>query len=111
MNTQEVETKIVDAILDALLGAGYAVGVNDGEDTVLQWSQDRTEIISKLRSTDSDMLLVHEIRKQGDGYSYRRIGWILLIWGNAHDLLSDHTTNLDDVLLPVYELSNVLEAA
>jgi hypothetical protein len=29
MNTQEVEIKIVDAILDALLGAGYAVGVND----------------------------------------------------------------------------------
>lgn len=36
------------------------------------------------------------------------VGWVLFIWGNGGDCLSDFTTNLEKTLKPSIELQNFL---
>lgn len=83
-----LERKIARATINRLLAAGYDVGVNDGEATVV----DRTDKIAvatkAMYSTDEDYLLAI------DRQSGRCIGWVRLIYGNGEDLISDYTNNL-----------------
>lgn len=106
----DLERKITDRLVSHLLASGYRISVNDGEDTVLRYSDDRETIMKAMASSFDDFLIVYETRKQGDGLSYRQLGWVQLIWGNSIDLISDYTMGLEDALRPVMDWVNEIDA-
>lgn len=106
LTTQDqIEIDITRALIAAFLGAGYVLGVNDGEETVLRNSTEVEEIIEAMQSTDHDYLLVSQVTHQGGGPSYRHLGWVLLIWGNGHDLISEHNDAFTDLIQPVQDMA------
>jgi hypothetical protein len=117
----EVEGKIARKTAQALLAAGYTVGVNDGEDTTVTQSSSITEIMAAMFSTDEDYMLVYTATAAGgesngvvDGEGPRadraHMGWIRLIYGNSgYDVISDYTVNLEDVVAPVNAYADTLE--
>lgn len=101
---QRVERRIVQKAIDTLLGAGYVLGVNDGEDTTLGASTDPKYILDQMFSTDQDYLIVRRSL-----LDRTHCGWLRFIYGNdGFDVLSDYTTNLEEVLKPVNELANAI---
>lgn len=76
-----IERKIATKLVATLLAEGFDLGVHDGEETTIRHSKDANEIVKALGATELDNLRVYE-----DG---ERIGTVLLIWGNAEDLISD----------------------
>jgi hypothetical protein len=91
----ETEGKVARKAVDALLAAGFTVGVNDGEETVLKHSTSVNEIMGALFSTDWDYLYAY------DATTKKRVGWVHLVYGNeGHDLVSNYTTNLEDAIAP-----------
>lgn len=103
------EDSIIDCLLNVILNAGYCVSVNDGEETVVVRSTDKEEIVSSLRSTESDWI---RIFKPGEAY---HVGSIELIYNNGSDgvdLISNTAANdldaLDQLLIPVYEFIETL---
>jgi len=77
------ERKIATALVERLLGAGYQVGVHDGGEVTITATADKETVLDALATTDMDTLRVFK-----DG---RRVGGVLLIWGNGEDLISDYT--------------------
>jgi hypothetical protein len=93
----EVERQIIVLLIEDLLGAGYSVGVNDGEETVLTPTRDEARIFAALFTTDEDFLL---FRKDGTECGPKDAdGWVRLIYGNRGYVISDYTTNLDEGVL------------
>ena len=91
-HASEIERRIVGRLVTDLLAAGYTMGVNDGEEDVISPTCNEAEIIFKaLASTDTDCLLV---RKPGTKLK----SFVLLVWGNDVDVISDYGTSLEDVL-------------
>jgi hypothetical protein len=88
----ELEIRIATKVVEDLIAAGFWIDVSDGERIVLYSSQDASEIIRCLRSTNEhyvfDYLLVHKGTEHG---------WVRLIWGVA-GLISDYTANLEGIL-------------
>ena len=81
-------------IVFAALNAGFSVGVNDGEETVLKSSTNVSEIMQALFSTDEDYLLIYEKNDKN------HFGWVYLVYGNGiDDLASDYTTNLEALFM------------
>lgn len=76
-----VERLIVECLIDSALGADCSVSVFDGEAFPLRRSRDPAAILAALGSTDEDRLVLH---REG-----KRLGSILLIYGNGPDLISD----------------------
>jgi hypothetical protein len=98
-----VERRIVGRLVEALLAAGYSLGVNDGEERTITNSKDADAIYKALASTDSDTLIAHFPD------SDREAG-VLLIWGNDVDVISDYHTSLEPVLAPINDwIGNVVE--
>lgn len=96
------ELLIVSATVQSLLGAGYLIDVNDGEDDVLLGCADHDQILRVMFSTDEDVLFV--VR---DG---ARRGWVRFIYGNSgFDVMNDCTSNLEAVLQPANDLANMIE--
>lgn len=87
---QEVERKIVAAVIDGLLADPVlTITVNDGEDDVLKKSRDKKLILKAMFSTDEDIFFI------GGGMT----GWIKFIYGNdGPDVIHDYTTNLEPYL-------------
>lgn len=81
------EKLIVGKLVADLLAAGYSLSVYDGEEYPLRRSTDADAIYKALASTDFDRLHTHK-----EGY---REGWVLLIWGNDRDIISDYTISLE----------------
>ena len=86
----ELEKKICEKVVDCLLDAGYSVGVYDGAQIVVENCADKRKIMRAVFSTDEDIIMAYKGGK--------RVGWVRLIWGNVQDLISDYSTNLDEVL-------------
>ncbi len=88
-----VECQILEKTVDALLTAGFALNVNNGGDApeLLVPTTNRKKLLAYTRATDEDLLIVYR--------SGERVGWVRFIYGNTGwDVISDYTTNLDDVL-------------
>lgn len=88
--SQKIEELISKKVVDCLLKAGYAVGVNDGEDTTVKNSTNKHEIHKAMFSTDEDWILAYKDGKQ--------VGWVRLVYGNNTDVICDYTVNLEDAL-------------
>lgn len=103
---QHIERKIARATIKALLNAGFTLGVNDGEETVLRRCTDPKTILAAMFSTDEDYLLVYEGAAAG-GKKPPQIGGVRFIYGNdGWDVISDYTLNLEEALKPVCALSD-----
>jgi len=91
--SQRTEMLITGRLVKAFLDAGYNLGVNDGEDTTVKDCADYKTIIGAMCTTDHDYLLVYDNGK--------KIGWVMLVWGNDTDVISDLTVNLTHIVDPV----------
>lgn len=98
----EIERKIAHKIVDDALTAGFSISVYDGEETTVKQARDRAVILDAMATTGSDRLVMY---REG-----RHCGWVLLIWGNGADLLSDHAANdtMEALLQPVYDYAETL---
>lgn len=99
------EGKIARKAAEALIAAGFTVGVNDGEETVLKRSTDMGAIVAALFSSDEDYLLAYDA-------AGKKVGWVYLVYGNSgYDLISDYSVNLTDALRPAENYAERLETA
>jgi hypothetical protein len=80
------ERKIATKLIDTALAAGATVSVNDGEQTTLSWSTDRTAIFEAMATTDEDVIRVSLPDTTKPIMVY-------LIYGNGADLISDSSSS------------------
>lgn len=78
----DVERQISAQIVDDALKAGYTVSVSDGEEFTVVRSTDREVILGAMATTDQDVLVFRDD-------AGAKIGWVQLIWGNDHELISN----------------------
>ncbi len=112
---QEIEKKIVRRLVRDLLSKGYTLSVSldrgfDIDEMVAIGSTDKQLIISEIFSGDECHLFVHENDDQEPTLNgqINSIGWVYLVIGNGNCIISDYTTNLDDVLKSTNELAEKL---
>jgi hypothetical protein len=92
---QKVERRIALAAVDALLAAGYSLGVNDGEEITISFSKDRAAIADALFTTDEDYLYIYERPEEKDKTPDM---WVRFVYGNdGWDVICDysHSVSLD----------------
>lgn len=89
-----VERTICNRVINALLDAGYTVGVNDGVETTVKEDTSIKGIMQAIQTTEEDYILAYKDGKQ--------VGWVWFVWGNDEDVITDHTTNLTEILEPVF---------
>lgn len=106
----KVEADIVGRVVDAMRGAGFALRVNDGESMRPEKpTTDRAAIVAELIETDDDLLEIFEVIPPGGAKPYRRIGWVRFVYGNdGYDVVSDYTTNLEQLLKPINDYADTL---
>ena len=81
------EAKAARKLVNLILGRGWVVSVNDGDEWVLQLSGDRQAILKALCSTGQDQLVLRDEA----GF---KVGWMQLVWGNSgEELVCDHSDN------------------
>lgn len=99
-----VEKLIVGKLVTDFLAAGFALSVNDGEETTVKRSTDPAVIFPALASTDEDYLIVHP------GNGTKHIGWVRLIWGNDHHIISDFNTKpeIEAIVDPICDWAETL---
>lgn len=91
-----LERERAEEIVTAVLNAGYSVGVNDGEETTIKRSTNKTDIFKALWTTDEDVIIAY------DKATGKAIGTIYLVYGNgAEDLINDNTESLEHVIQPL----------
>ncbi|MES0134460.1 hypothetical protein NKJ88_05755 [Mesorhizobium sp. M0016] len=104
MKRQEIERQVAKRAIKELLEAGYLLGVNDGEETVIERSTDADAIFKEMFATDEDYLLVY---RPGETVHF---AYVWFIYGNSGwDVISDYTTNLETVLKPVSDFAQTFE--
>ncbi|EBW7170423.1 TPA: hypothetical protein OR504_004258 [Escherichia coli] len=97
---QKIERAIAREAIKGLLADDFKISVFDGEQTTLKDSTDAAAIEAVMFTTDEDQLHV----------SHQHVdekGWVLFIYGNdGHDVIADHTTNLEMSLKGAAELAD-----
>lgn len=88
------EARIVEKLVDDLLAAGLNLSVYDGEEWPLRNSTDKDAIWAALASTDRDEIVVSNPKNEQG--LWPRLGWIILIWGNDQDVISDYSISLGE---------------
>ena len=83
----DIEQKIVGKLLDDILAGGFAISVYDGEEYQVMRSRNLDEIKPEIGATDLTYVYVSD-------QSGRRLGGIMLINGNDHDIISDYSDNV-----------------
>jgi hypothetical protein len=87
------ERKIINRLIDDALAAGYAISVNDGEETTVKQSQDRAAIRGAMATTDTDILTFWDPKGGPTVGVSKRLGFVWLIYGNDCDVISDYSAN------------------
>jgi len=91
---QRIERVIAYRIIKDALKAGLFLTLNDGEEDVVDVSNDEKKLRDALMTTDEDVLFFH---RAADDISW--FGWVRLIYGNdGWDVMSDYTTTLEELL-------------
>jgi len=92
-----VERMVARVCIADLLDHGYALSVNDGEDTTLVTSTDQDAILAAMFTTDQDFLLVHKKLQDGAGFHANHYSFVHFVYGNSGwDVMSDWGTSLDE---------------
>ena len=98
---QQIERAIAREAIKGLLADDYRISVFDGEETTLKDSIDAAAIEAAMFTTDEDQLHVEHL------FAAAEKGWVLFIYGNdGHDVIADHTTNLEMSLKGATELAD-----
>lgn len=97
------EKLIVGKLVSDLLALDCQLTVYDGEEDVVVLSRDADAIFKALSSTDSDVIRVYTPTGQ-------RLGWVLLIWGNDRDVISDYIVSLKSLISRALDFADELEA-
>lgn len=114
---RKIEMGILERTVDALLAAGYRLGVSlergfDHDNGMLLGSRDRAKIIEEAFAGDD----CHIFAQPAEGplvedHQVVSDGWVYLVYGNdGWDAISDYTTNLEPVLKPVLDYAESLAA-
>lgn len=105
---RRAERDITERTITALLNAGHAIAVNDGE-TIPAPSLDGPAALANLMDLDDAYLQVYA--KDPCGNWYGGFGWVRFVYGNdGWDCINDYTTNLESVLAPVNAYADSLSA-
>lgn len=95
------ERMIARVCIADLIDAGYALSVNDGEETTLKVSTDPVAILAAMFTTDQDFLLVHKLLQDRAGFHAGHHSFVHFVYGNSGwDVMSDWGTSLD----PAFEV-------
>lgn len=85
-----LERDIAGKFIDLVLARGFALDVNDGEETVLRQCTDKGEILKAMFSTDEDQLFI----RWPLGGKSGRLGMAYFIYGNSGwDVIADCSDN------------------
>jgi hypothetical protein len=105
-----IERAIVRHAVQALIDAGYAITVDDGEETVLRSAEEWQRVMPHIGHCDEEWLNIMEPRagseNDAEGPKWRRFGSIHLVYGNGGwDVLSNYTEHLEPVLERTLDLA------
>lgn len=99
-----VEQEIVTRTVDALLSAGFRLATDADDCAQHTYTADRSVILAALMEVDDEHLLARAGTRAD-----ARTGWVRFVYGNdGYDVISDYTTNLEDVLAPVNAYADTL---
>jgi hypothetical protein len=107
-----IERRLVLATVDALLAAGYVLGVDDGgAEMAAARGSDRAAIVDALMNTDDDTLCAWRVPAAEDRDDDPRPDCaVRFIYGNSgFDVVSDYSCSLESVLAPVFAMATRLE--
>ncbi len=107
--TEEMEIEIIKATIKAALDAGYALRV-DSSGWAGPHSRDADVILKQMRACDEETLWLYTVIGT-EPATYQKIGFVCFVYGNdGHDVINDHTVNLEVLLQPVSALADALAA-
>lgn len=89
------EAKMARALIRAILAQGYAISVNDGEETTVKRSTIEGVILDAMCTTGFDTIIAHR-PDLNNASGWHTAGRFFLVYGNAPDgseLIADHTDN------------------
>lgn len=96
----KLEVRIVKKVIDAVLAAGHAISVYDGEEWAIKRSTNKSDILNACFSTDDDQFRIRD--KEGN-----YVGWIHFVYGNdGHDVISDYSTDIEELLKPINDYAD-----
>lgn len=88
---QQMEYKVISAFVKTALAAGHSIGVDDGDDLVLEYSRSYKEVMGKIMSTDEDYIIVYPV----GATKGPRLGWAHMVYGNdGPDVINDCSMNI-----------------
>ena len=103
-----IERRIIRQVCKSALAAGYAVSVDCGEGLEIRRSCSVNKIMAAIMATDEDRLLFHKPIATG-GHEKAAFAWAYLVYGNdGWDVVSDYSTNIEDMMKPANELAERL---
>ncbi len=110
-NRQKAERRNAAQIVDALLGAGYELNLNNDADeegegeneglALKDWTRDRAVVLAAMFATDYETLCA----RLPDDKKKKRLG-VFFVYGNADngsEVVSDYHIPLEEVIGPVME--------
>jgi hypothetical protein len=84
MTWREIECRVVTALVEAMIGAGYRLAVDRHEEdrNLLQIFSDARAVLDCLFDEEEDFLVVF-------GKERPPIGWIRLVYGEGEEVIND----------------------
>lgn len=90
---QKIEKRIARAVIKNAIGAGYALAVDNGEETTKP-STNASAVLKAMFATDEEHLIIYRTTN-----GFESIGWVFLVYGNdGWDVISDYTVNLENII-------------
>lgn len=91
---EQITRKLITALLAAFPDQNIVVDDEEGDITDAP-TRDADEIFEACRAVDMARVSLEDGR-----------GWVMLVNGNGEDVISDYTTDLEDVLAPLNDEIN-----
>lgn len=100
-----IEQEMVTKVIDALLAAGYFLSTDIQEDArPAKPTNDRTVILAEMMEVDDEYLGVYRANEH-----LTPVSWVRFVYGNdGYDVVSDYTTNLEEIMKPINEYADSL---
>lgn len=101
-----VERRIIRNVVDALVGAGFAVSVSDGKGGYrIEKCVRPLGVLKRLAPRGDDMLLVN---LRSDAPGVRPFGWIQFHHGDGAKVVKDYSFNVEPFVKPALSLAHSL---
>lgn len=103
---KKLEKQMARLFIKTMLGHGFCISVQDGEEWVVTKSTDRKAILDAMMSTDMDRLRVWDKNPEG---TWQHLGTSLWVYGNdGWDVINDYHVSLEPYMTPITALSDRL---